>query len=90
MNEFAPVAQIALGYVWQWVRAPKNVPNWVSWGAFAGVSVLLWVWMTDDAGKQLATSWRAAVCQIVSFILAARGAASSSSELKIAPMTNSK
>ena len=90
MNDMMPVAQVALGYAWQWVRAPKAVPNWIGYGAFGALAVGLWFWTTPTAANMVSTDWRSAVAQVVSMVLAVRGAASFSSDIKVAPRTDSK
>lgn len=90
MNEMSLLAQGIMGYVWQWARSQKKVPNWLSWAAFGGLAVAVWFWVTPTAGVDVSTDWRKALCAVVSFILGVRGAASTSSDTKAAPATNSK
>ena len=88
MNDFTPLAQLALGYAWQWTRGPKHVPNWTGYVFFCVASVAVWYWMTPDAIPQLGTDWRQATAKIVSFALSVRGGASFSSDVKVAPKTD--
>jgi hypothetical protein len=91
MQDIQFIAQAVLGYVFQWVAfAPKKVPAWAAWGALAGLTVALWIWMTPNAAQQFQTSWRMAVWSILSFLLAAKGTGSMAKALGWAPATDSK
>jgi len=83
------LGQAVLGYVWQWLRAIKNIPNWASWAVAAVASAGVYVFVTKGFGEAWQADWRAAVAGMLSFILAARGTASTSSETGIAKPTNS-
>ena len=87
--ELMLIAQAALGYVWQWTRALKKVPNEVGYGVFGVSAVLIYIFATPDFGKTFHESWRTAVAGAFSFLLAARGSASASSDTKVAAKTNS-
>lgn len=83
------VGQVVLGYVVQWARSFKNVPNWASWGFLGLASVGVFIWVTPDFFTSFKTDWRTVVAALVSFILATRGGAATSKEAKLAPETNS-
>ena len=84
------LVQGGVGLVWQWARGPKRFPNWASWVVFGLAAVGGYVWATPDALGAFRADWRTALFALASFVLAARGAASSSSEARIAPKTNSQ
>jgi hypothetical protein len=88
-TELMLMAQAIMGYVWQWTRGLKKVPNWVSWTIFGLSAMLLYVFATPGFEETFAKSWRTALAGMISFLLAARGAASSSSDATVAPKTNS-
>lgn len=87
--DLALLGQVVLGYVWQWVRSFARVPNWVSWPVMGLSAIAVYVWITPTVVTDWQANWRFAVAGCVSFILAARGAASTTSEAKAAPQTNS-
>jgi hypothetical protein len=78
-----------IGYLWQWARGPKKIPNWLGYIVAGAVTIGAWVWVTPDAEKIVNANWRQAVAGIIGMYLTARGTASASSEAKIAPKTNS-
>lgn len=88
-TELALLGQVVLGYVTQWLRGLKNVPNWISWVGLGIASVAVYVWITPSFDADFKADWRAVVAGGVSFLLAARGGASTSSDTKAAPKTNS-
>jgi len=83
------IGQVVLGYVMQWARSFKNVPNWVTWGLFGLASIGVFVWVTPDFFTSFKSDWRTVIAALVSFILATRGGAATSKEAKLAPPTNS-
>jgi hypothetical protein len=85
----ALLAQTVVGWMWQWARGPKRLPNWASWAVFGGVAVACFWWATPDALPSFASDWRKAIFMLVSFVLAARGAAATAKEAGVAPKTNS-
>lgn len=93
--DWAPLAQIILGYAIQWVRAPKHIPNWLSYAILALGTLALYAWATPDFDKALtdwptfAASWRGLVGGAISFFLASRGAAAMSKDTGAAKPTNS-
>lgn len=76
-----------LGYVWQWARAHKAIPDWLSWVAVGSACVAAYVWATP--GWQYA-DWRGTLLSLYGFVLAARGAASTSKDVLLAPPANTK
>lgn len=87
--ELALSAQLVLGYVMQWARSFKNVPNWVTY-AVIGVGALgCFVWATPDFTTQLKADPRTLGAMALSFFLATRGSAATSKDAKAAPPTNS-
>ena len=77
-------AAAALGYVTQLVRAVDKIPNWASY-ALIGVAGSLIYWFFNRTGVG-GEDWGAG---LVMFLLATRGTASTVSEAKMAPKTNS-
>ena len=77
-------AATVLGYVWQWARAQHSIHNAVSWVGFAVAAAVLYVWQDFSIAE---ADWRATGLGIYTFILSARGVASTSSEIKVAPPT---
>ncbi len=91
MNEsdLALLGNAVLGYLWQWARSFQRVPNWVSWTVMGLAAVAVYVWITPSVVTDWTANWRTAVAGCISFILAARGAAAMTKEVKAAPPTNS-
>lgn len=87
--ELQLIGQAALGYAWQLTRAPKKIPNWMSWMLFGIAAAAIYVWITPSFGGTFHDNWRLALAGMASFLLGARGAASTSSDAKVAPKTNS-
>jgi hypothetical protein len=81
--------QAALGWLWQWARAPQRIPGWASWTVFGLAAIAGYGWATYNVVESFQHDWRNALFLMVSFVLAARGAASASSDAKAAPKTNS-
>jgi len=90
MNPFEPIGVAAMGYAWQWTRAPKNVPNWLGYVIFGGLSIAVWYWVTPDAAAQVAGDWRSSVLKIVMLGASARGISAISAETGLAAKTDSK
>lgn len=88
-SDIALLGQVVLGYLWQWARSFQRVPNWVSWSVMGLAAVGVYVWITPSIVGDFTASWRAALAGLVSFILAARGAAAGAKEVNVAPKTNS-
>lgn len=86
-SELAPVAQMLMGYLVQWTRGAKAIPNWVGYAVLVVGTIAIYGWMTPDFSKLYHTNWRLLVAQMLSFFLAARGSASLSSDAKAAPKT---
>ena len=86
--ELMLIAQAVLGYVWQWTRALKKVPNEVGYAVFGVTAVLVYIFATPDFGKTFHASWRTAIAGTFSFLLAARGMAGTSSDTKLAAKTD--
>jgi hypothetical protein len=86
----ALLIQVGMGYVWQWARGPKKIPGWLSWTVFGIAAAFGWVWATPGAFARFADDWRNALYLMASFMLATRGSASSSADVKVAPKTNSQ
>jgi cyanate permease len=91
-SEYALLGQLALGYVGQWFRALKNVPNWMVYTGMGIGSLAIYmlivsppIEITHD-GKAL----RQLSAGFVSFLLAARGGAGTAKDAKLAPATDSK
>ena len=84
MNLEAGILAVAFGYVAQWIRGFERIPNQWSY-VFIGIGGVLVYWLA--LGGNLATRefWWGAF----TWMLAARGTASASSEARIAPKTNS-
>jgi hypothetical protein len=78
-----------MGFVMQWARAVKGIPNWLSYLVLGLATVAIYWWMTPDALDIWHTNWRLFVAQLVSFFLAARGGASIAKDSKAAPATDS-
>jgi hypothetical protein len=89
MQDLNLLGMALLGYSWQWLRALKNVPNWASWALMGVVAAGVYVFITRDFALQFHTSWRDALAGLATFILGARGAASTSSDTGAAKPTNS-
>jgi hypothetical protein len=88
-TDLALLGQLVLGYVMQWARSFKNVPNWATWAVFVAASIAVYVWITPTVVTDFTGNWRTAVAACVSFILATRGVAATTKEVKAAPPTNS-
>jgi len=88
-NEVALLADAVLGYAWQWFRAPKKIPNWVSTVVMCVALAVVYVWVTPDAFKNFAADWRGALAGMVGFGLGSRGFARVSSTSGIAPKSDS-
>lgn len=96
MDVYPPLklaAEIALGWLWQVTRAFRVVHN--AWGyvIFGLACGAVWYWMTPDAEKLFMSNWRHGLADVVvaiaSMVLAARGAAGTSADAKVAPKTDS-
>ena len=88
---FSPLALAgAIGFVWQWARAPKNLPNWISYAMAGLLTAGAWFFVTKDAGSVIVHDWRSAVAGIITMYMTSRGAASTSADVKAAPKTDSK
>lgn len=88
-TELALLGQIVLGYLLQWARGFKNVPNWLGYVIMGVTCVAVYVWITPGSLEAFKADWRAALAAVVSFILATRGGAASAKDAKVAPPTNS-
>jgi hypothetical protein len=71
-------------------RAPKAVPAWVTWAVIVVAGVAVYVWVTPDFDKIFSANWRMAVAGAVGFLLQVRGSASTASDTKVAPATDSR
>jgi hypothetical protein len=71
-------------------RAPKSVPAWVTWAVIVVAGVAVYVWATPDFGNIFAANWRMALAGAVGFLLQVRGSASTASDTKVAPATDSR
>jgi hypothetical protein len=77
-----------LGWLWQWARSPQRVSNRLTWGVFVLGATGLFVW---QAGPGLIkTNPYLLGLGAYEFIMAARGFAATSKDVKIAPATDSK
>lgn len=76
--------------VQQFTRAPKNIPQWVSYAAIGVAGVLVYIWITPGVEAAFAENWRAAAAGLVTFLFQIRGQASTTSDAKIASATNTK
>lgn len=86
--ELMLVAQGVLGYIWQWTRAPKKIPNGVSYAIFGVAAAVAYVYATPTFGDTFQGNWRTAIAGLVSFVMSARGFASGSSDAGLAAKTN--
>lgn len=84
------VGTAALGWLWQWARAPKGFPNWLSYTLAGVAAAFLVTWAVPGFEKQFATDWRAALITAVAVLQAMRGSAATSKDVKLAPATDSK
>ena len=76
--------------VQQFTRAPKTIPQWVSYVAIGIAGVAVYVWVTPDVEKAFQANWRAAAAGLVTFLFQIRGQASTSSDAKLASATDTK
>lgn len=86
------LATLVLGWLWQGMRSVKNWPNWLSYGLFGFAGLAVYALTLPEASLPDFHKWdsvRLALFAAAQFILAARGAAASSKDAKIAPQTNS-
>lgn len=83
------IAAVFLGYAVQWARAPKGIPNWLSWIGVAVLAGGLWFWMTPAAMTAFQQDWRRALVGVVMLALAGQGAARGTNDIKLTPGTNS-
>ena len=88
-SEIQIVAASLLGWVLQWARAKKNVPQWMSYAGLVLAALALYVWMTPEFLAALQANWRSTVGGFIMFAMAGRGAASASRDTKLAPKTDS-
>mgnify|MGYP001568097911 FL=1 len=88
-NEVTVLANLMTGYAWQWFRAPKKLPNWLSPVGMVLMLVGVYAWVTPDFGKTFAADWRGALAGLVGFGLASRGTARVASTTGAAPKTDS-
>lgn len=79
-------AATLLGFLWQWMRGPKSVPDWLSWLGFGLAAAALYVWQAPTVSQQ---DWRVTGLGLYVFVMAARGSASTAGDIKIAPKANS-
>ena len=90
-EELRLVGGMVIGWLVQkFARAPKAIPSWVSYAAIGVAGVLVYIWITPDVSKVFAENWRAAVAGLITFLFQIRGSASTSSDTKLAPATDSK
>ena len=89
MNDYSLLAQAALGFLIQHMKGPRVIPNWLSYVALGLSSVGLYWWTDHNATALLHADWRQLLAHVVTFFLAARGAAATSKDAKIAPKTDS-
>ena len=82
-----------VGYLMQWMRAPKAIPNWMSYAVLTVASLALYAWMTPTAATEFAHDWRSALTNAVVTIsqlwLTARGTAHTAALVGAAPKANS-
>jgi hypothetical protein len=88
-QDYALIAQVLMGYVWQWARGITRIPNWATYSVAGGLAAACYILITPDFGTQFATNWRGAVFGAISFYLASRGGAAVAKDAKAAPPTNS-
>lgn len=85
----AMVGAGVLGWMWQWVRAPKKIPNWVGYAVFSATAVGLVFWAVPDFEELIVQNWRSALITAVLVLQSIRGSAAAAKDAKAAPPTNS-
>jgi uncharacterized membrane protein AbrB (regulator of aidB expression) len=90
-QELQLLGGVVIGWVVQkFARAPKSIPAWVTWVGIAIAGVGVYIWVTPDVGKVFAENWRAGLAGLITFLLQIRGSASTSSDTRLAPATDSR
>ena len=91
VEELRLLGGMVIGFLVQrFARAPKTVPQWVSYAAITVAGVGVYIWITPDISKVFSENWRAALAGLITFLFQIRGQASTSSDVKVAPATDSR
>jgi len=76
-----------LGVLFQAARAQKSVPNAVAWLGLGVACIGAYIWATP---AWMAMDWRVSLLALYGFVMAARGAASTSKDVGAMPASNTK
>jgi hypothetical protein len=90
-QEIQLIGGLAMGWVvQQFLRAPKAVPQWVSYAAIGVLGIGTYVLVTPAFGQVWHDNWRAAVAGMLAFLWQVRGQASTVSDAGVAHKTNTQ
>ena len=75
-------AMTILGVIWQRWRLNPSWPNWVAWIVIPASSVAAWLFATPGWNMG---DWRLSILSLYTFIMAARGTASTTADFGVLP-----